>query len=295
MQKEFELWSGDLDKRVFNFFVNKFNRDVNKKIDQNKRPLTQEEIEIGEKEKAAWEERLDGDIEVADLPEIVTTDVRDKFREDGITLKFIPELNVGSMHDLRNSGTRLFVESIIKRYKGLEQFNGVNEKKAVHKTTALLDERYWYFVKEGRIPFPIFSKKWIAVDDLENAALVGDKSILSRLGLSVGFDVSFVEARKAIAQEGKSILEHFGFSSRRAKVDILKAPDVILLRLREEGADTKTGVFELTKTKMTGKGSEYRASIGALRADMPQGVQFEKSLDKAKEVYVRPAIILESK
>lgn len=215
--------------------------------------------ELVKKEKEAWKKVLGTEIEVPPLPDSITTEVKEKLKELGMELRFIPEINLGDIEEIKTKGIEGYLNDLESRYPNWRRFEKLTGSQTKdHSVGRNLRRWYWKEVTEKSTPFPELPGRWIAVETMPKP-MVGDSyeplKITDIFGLKNRFDVSWDKVVETINNNKKDILSAAELSA--GEVRMLEAIEWNLLANREGWG--KTNTYELTNTKIN---SNYRLGAG---------------------------------
>ncbi|HRY56812.1 MAG TPA: AAA family ATPase [Patescibacteria group bacterium] len=215
-------------------------------------------------EQAAWKKVLGVDVEVPPLPDSVTPEVREKLKDLGMELRFIPDVNLGTLADIKRDGVDEYLKNRQRLYPNWHKYETLTDsQKEDHSIGRNLEEWYWNLVKDEKVPFPQLPGKWIAVETMPKPKY-GDKysssQITDELGLEDRFNVTWNDANKAINEAEGNILAAAGLPIIGEQVRMLEAIEWNLLANREGWG--KTNTYEWTNTELRDGGVSDRVIVG---------------------------------
>lgn len=213
-------------------------------------------------EQEAWKNVLGVDVEVPPLPDSITPEVREKLKNLGMELRFIPDVNLGTLADIKRDGVDEYLKNRQRLYPNWHKYETLTDsQKTDHSIGRNLGEWYWNLVKDEKVSFPQLPGKWIAVETMPKPKY-GDKysssKITDELGLEDRFSVTWNDASKAINTAEGNILSAAGL--RSGEVRMLEAVEWNLLANREGWG--KTNTYEWTNTEYSGDGASRRVVVG---------------------------------
>jgi len=226
------------------------------------RPLVSSESLKTEQE--AWKNVLGVDIDIPPLPDSITPDVKEKLKNLGMELRFIPNLDLGTLAEIKRGGVDEYINNLQKRYPNWHKYETLTDtQKSDHSVTRNIEQWYWGLVKDEKVPFPSLSGKWIAVETIPKPQY-GDKysssKITDELGLEDRFNVAWNSINEAINSTEGNILSATGLPVTTSKVRMLEALEWNLLANREGWG--KTNTYEWTNTAARDDGDSYRIIVG---------------------------------
>lgn len=215
-------------------------------------------------EQEAWKKVLGVDVEVSPLPDSVTPEVREKLKNLGMELRFIPDVNLGTLADIKRDGVDEYLKNRQRLYPNWHKYETLTDsQKEDHSIGRNLEEWYWNLVKDEKVPFPQLPGKWIAVETMPKPKY-GDKysssQITDELGLEDRFNVTWNDANKAINEAEGNILAAAGLPIIGEQVRMLEAIEWNLLANREGWG--KTNTYEWTNTELRADGDSDRVIVG---------------------------------
>ncbi len=215
-------------------------------------------------EQEAWKKVLGVDVEVSPLPDSVTPEVREKLKNLGMELRFIPDVNLGTLADIKRDGVDEYLKNRQRLYPNWHKYETLTDsQKEDHSIGRNLEEWYWNLVKDEKVPFPQLPGKWIAVETMPKPKY-GDKysssQITDELGLEDRFNVTWNDANKAINEAEGNILAAAGLPIIGEQVRMLEAIEWNLLANREGWG--KTNTYEWTNTELRDGGVSDRVIVG---------------------------------
>jgi len=215
-------------------------------------------------EQEAWKKVLGVEVEVPPLPDSVTPEVREKLKELGMELRFIPNVSLDTIAEIKKSGVDEYLKNLQRRYPNWHKYETLTDsQKGDHSIPRNLNEWYWNLVKDEKVSFPQLSGKWMAVETMPKPKY-GDKyspsTITDELGLEDRFNVTWNDANKAINTAEGNILFAAGLSVIGVQVRMLEAIEWNLLANREGWG--KTDTYEWTNTEYSVDGASCRVVVG---------------------------------
>lgn len=177
--------------------------------------------ELQKKEQAEWLRVLGvKDIPIPPLPDYVTPEVEEKIKAMGMELVFMPQLNLGTLNDLKQKGVEVYLSWLEENHPNWHSYESImgNDQQKNDHTNMMrnLKKSFWQQVKDGNIAFPTMPGVWLAIEsmpkpDQENQ--YQNSAITSILQLQDRFNVSHDQASSAIASNRNKILQQMGLSS----------------------------------------------------------------------------------
>lgn len=215
-------------------------------------------------EQESWKNVLGVDVEISPLPTSVTPEVREKLKNLGMELRFIPNLDLNTLTEIKRSGVDEYLKTLQSRYPNWHKYETLTDaQKNDHSVSRNLEEWYWNLVKDEKVPFPTLPGKWIAVETMPKPKY-GDKyspsKITDELGLEDRFNVSWNDAKKAIDSAEGNLLSAMGLPIIGGQVRMLEAVEWNLLANREGWG--KTNTYEWTNTEYSDDGDSRRVVVG---------------------------------
>jgi len=214
-------------------------------------------------ERDAWSEALGTNVEVPPLPAEVTPEVQRNLERLGFELRYIPKLDIGTLDELQRNGQERFLDEIQRRYPNWRRYETLSsEEREDHRVGRNLEEWFWGLAKDGRMELPQLPGTWVAVETMKKPSYGEhyDRTPVSEgLGLDDRFNVSWVDAHRAIENNKRELLSEIGLPSS-ADVRMLEAVEWNLLANREGWGSTNT--YEWTNTEARGDGGSYRVVVG---------------------------------
>lgn len=131
------------------------------------------EKELMVQEKKEWLRVLGVEIDTATLPTAVTPEVRKKLLQLGFELRSIPQLQLGTLAELRTLGVPDFLKSLEQKYPNwkailddetLLGYQDAEHGEILPSHSSNLSYEYWTLVAQGRVPFPELPGQWVAVE-----------------------------------------------------------------------------------------------------------------------------------
>ncbi|MDD4107009.1 MAG: AAA family ATPase, partial [Candidatus Shapirobacteria bacterium] len=226
-------------------------------------------------EQEAWKNVLGVEVDIAPIPESVTPEVREKLKDLGMELRFIPDLDLDTVEEIKKIGVDEYLKNLQRRYPNWHKYETLSDsQRSDHSIPRNIEEWYWNFVKDGKVSFPKLSGKWMAVETMPKPQF-GEKyessKITDELGLEDRFNVSWNDASKRISEAEGNILSAAGLPIIGEQVRMLEAVEWNLLANREGWG--KTNTYEWTNTEYRDVGVSGRLVVGhsgyggAARAD----------------------------
>ncbi len=222
--------------------------------------------ELEKREHDAWTRVLGTEVEVKPLPEYVTPEVIKNLEKLGMGLRFIPNLNLGTLDKLKKVGEEEFLKRLEERYPNWRRYEGLDNRteKGNHSINRNLQQWYWKQVKNKRIDFPQLEGYWVAIETIPKPPFFEkykDSPVIDLLGVPDRLDVSPNDVVKAIKAKKSELLTQAGLP---ASSDV-KLPEAIewnLLANREEWG--KTNTYESTNTKYRQRGASGNLYVGSI-------------------------------
>lgn len=215
-------------------------------------------------EQEAWKKVLGVEVDIAPIPDSVTPEVREKLKDLGMELRFIPDLDLDTVEEIKKIGVDEYLKSLQRRYPNWHKYETLSDsQKSDHSIPRNIEEWYWNLVKDGKVSFPKLSGKWIAVETIlkpQYGEKYGSSKITDELGLEDRFNVSWNDASKRISEAEGNILSAAGLPIIGEQVRMLEAVEWNLLANREGWG--KTNTYEWTNTEYRGDGGSYRFIVG---------------------------------
>jgi hypothetical protein len=208
---------------------------------------TQDAPDVVLQEKNAWKETLGKEVEVPRLPAEVTPQVQKNLNDLGLKLRYIPQLNIGTLGELKRMGEEMFLNKIQERYPNWRKTLS-REEVNDHRIGRNLKKWFWRGAKQGRVSFPQLPGTWVAVETMPKPSYrvpYVNTPVTDALGFEDRFNVSWNDAQRAIENNKNKLLAEIGLLSS-ADVRMLTAIEWNLLANREGWGSTNT--FEFTKT-----------------------------------------------
>lgn len=215
-------------------------------------------------EQEAWKNVLGVDIDIAPLPDLVTPEVREKLKDLGMELRFIPDLDLDTVEEIKKIGVDEYLKNLQRRYPNWHKYETLDSsQKSDYSIPRNIEEWYWNLVKDGKVSFPKLSGKWIAVETIPKPQY-GEKYVSSKitdeLGLKDRFNVNWNDASKRISEAKGNILSSAGLPVIGGQVRMLEAVEWNLLANREGWG--KTDTYEWTNTECRDDGDSRRIVVG---------------------------------
>ena len=211
-------------------------------------------------EQEAWKKVLGVEVDIAPIPDSVTPEVREKLKDLGMELRFIPDLDLDTVEEIKKIGVDEYLKSLQRRYPNWHKYETLSDsQKSDHSIPRNIEEWYWNLVKDGKVSFPKLSGKWIAVETIlkpQYGEKYGSSKITDELGLEDRFNVSWNDASKRISEAEGNILSAAGLPIIGEQVRMLEAVEWNLLANREGWG--KTNTYEWTNTEYRGDGDSHR-------------------------------------
>ena len=202
-------------------------------------------------EQEAWKKVLGVEVDIAPIPDSVTPEVREKLKDLGMELRFIPDLDLDTVEEIKKIGVDEYLKSLQRRYPNWHKYETLSDsQKSDHSIPRNIEEWYWNLVKDGKVSFPKLSGKWIAVETIlkpQYGEKYGSSKITDELGLEDRFNVSWNDASKRISEAEGNILSAAGLPIIGEQVRMLEAVEWNLLANREGWG--KTNTYEWTNTE----------------------------------------------
>jgi len=249
-------------------------------------------------EQDAWNNVLGGDVKVDTLPNIVTPQIRQSFKNMGLELRFIPSLDhLGTLKDLQSKrSVEEYLEGLKQRYPKWRRLNELNKNEiADYKVRRNLQELYWVSVRNEKFPFPEFSGRWVAIETNDNPEWVNEHIVREFARKSGSYDdglrMSWNNVNAAIYEEKKRVLSKVGLPAERADIRLLDALEWNLLANREGWG--KTDMYEWTKTKFIGFGHTRIVIVGKFVFGGAGCVSTSSPVSYDDDVGFRAAIVLD--
>lgn len=215
-------------------------------------------------EQEAWKKVLGVEVDIAPIPDSVTPEVREKLKDLGMELRFIPDLDLDTVEEIKKIGVDEYLKSLQRRYPNWHKYETLSDsQKSDHSIPRNIEEWYWNLVKDGKVSFPKLSGKWIAVETIlkpQYGEKYGSSKITDELGLEDRFNVSWNDASKRISEAEGNILSAAGLPIIGEQVRMLEAVEWNLLANREGWG--KTNTYEWTNTEYRGDGDSRRIIVG---------------------------------
>lgn len=197
------------------------------------------EQELVAREKTIYREKVLGiDIDVKPLPAVVTPQVVKSLEQWGFKLRYIPQLQLGDVTDLRNKEIIDFVQDIVCRYplwsmagwwprpsKG--ELNFFESEKSKN-----LGYDFWDHVRNGNISFPQVESQWVAIETKQREgkhysfAPLSDRLKLPR-PQKAGDDFKFHRIHKVVQDVQDSFLSEIGLHGSA----LIRLPEAVELNL----------------------------------------------------------------
>lgn len=257
------------------------------------RSSTTPEILVPERD--AWKPILGTDVEVKPVPAFATTpEVRRNLERLGMELRYIPELNLGTLDDLKRMGEERFVQELERRYPKWRRYEGLNDREqADHSISRNLKEWYWEQVKSGSVNFPQLPGRWVAIETMPKPPY-GDKyktsPVTTLLGVPDRFNVSWNDATSAINGKKRDLLTQAGLPGS-SDVRLLETLEWNLLGNREGWG--KTDTYEWTNTEYRESGGSRRLVVGYSDDGGASYVSWDWPDYSGADVGFRVAVVLE--
>lgn len=258
------------------------------------RPSSTPEILVPERD--AWKPVLGTDVEVKPIPAFATTpEVRRNLERLGLELRYIPELNLGTLDDLKRMGEEKFLQELEKRYPKWRRYESLGDREeGDHSISRNLREWYWELAKDGNVDFPKMPGLWVAVETMPKPPY-GDKyktsPITSLLGVPDRFNVSWNDATKAIDRKKRDLLSQAGLPAS-SDVRLLEALEWNLLGNREGWG--KTDTYEWTNTEYREPGDSGRVLVGRSGRGGAANADWDRPALSNDDLGFRVAVVLGS-
>lgn len=243
-------------------------------------------------EKRAWEDILGGQVDIARLPDYVTSEVIRNLEAFGMELRFIPNLDL-LQNSLRSKGVGEYLTELNSHYFNWKPYEALSDQdKADHTKIRNLRSWYWEQVKANKVDFPILPGQWIAVETVDKPSYGNQYAgtpIIARLGFSDRFNISWNAAKEGINRIKADVLSTVGITGR-ADMRFLTALEWNLLGNREGWGTTNT--YEWVEDEYRESGDSRRLVVGRSVNGGAAGVHWGHPDRPDDDVGFRAAVVL---
>lgn len=183
------------------------------------------ELNIIKKEKQEWKKVLGVDVEIAPLPEYLTSDRRELLRNARFNILYIPHLELEN--GWRGLTTEAYLNALQRDYPNWKSQESLAEVDLYDPNVPKnLSNTFWNEVKSGNIPFPNLEGKWIGVE-----GRYGD--FIEKTVGNIGFyHHDWNEIKTAIVKDQIKVLQELGVWEYRAHLRLPSAIEWNLLANR---------------------------------------------------------------
>lgn len=110
-----------------------------------------------------WQEVLGVPVEVKPIPDYITPEIREALLREGLELRYIPALDLGTPEDLARNPN--YAEYLQRRYPNWRYYEGMDISERLNISIPRnLNNWFWGQVKQGNIDFPNLPGQWVAVE-----------------------------------------------------------------------------------------------------------------------------------
>jgi len=210
----------------------------------------------------AWRRVLGAEVDIQPLPASVTPEVRRNLERMGMELRFIPNLDLGTLDDLKRKGQEQFIDDLQRKYPNWRRYETLSDsEREDHSVTRNLEQWFWELAKEDRMDFPTMPGNWVAVETMPKPSWgehYAPSRLTEKLGFEDRFNVTWNDANEAMNRSKRDILSEAGL--RSGDVRMLNAVEWNLLANREGWGQTNT--YEWTNTEARAAGDSLRVVVG---------------------------------